>query len=66
MDYTQKNRSDLRSKVRRFESFTDFAKEAAYTDIFAGVHFRTSIDAGFDLGYDISRNILNIPFQVKK
>ncbi len=66
MDYTQKNRSDLRSKVRRFESFTDFAKEAAYTDIFAGVHFRTSIDAGFDLGYDISRNILNIQFQVKK
>ncbi|HQX43836.1 MAG: hypothetical protein IPI30_05290 [Saprospiraceae bacterium] len=66
MDYTQKNRTDLRSKVRRFESFIDFAKEASYVDILAGVHFRSSIDAGFDLGNDISRNILNIPFQVKK
>ncbi|MDQ3141084.1 MAG: hypothetical protein M3Q56_02435 [Bacteroidota bacterium] len=63
MDFTQFHRIDLREKNKRFESFEAMAKEAAYTDILAGVHFRTSIDAGYEIGYDIANNILRYPFK---
>lgn len=65
MDYTQKDRKDLRSKQRYFESFEQMSKEAAYSDIYAGVHFRSSIDAGYDLGFDIAQQLIKFPLTSK-
>ena len=65
MDYTQKDRKDLRSKQRYFESFEQMSKEAAYSDIYAGVHFRSSIDAGYDLGFDIAQHLIKFPLTSK-
>ncbi len=60
MDNTQIHRSDLRESRRSFTSFFEMAKEAAYTDIMAAVHFRSSIDAGFEMGYDLGQNIIKL------
>jgi len=62
MDHTQSERSDLRSNTREFSSFRDFAREAAFIDLNLGVHYRTSIESGLDLGYQISQNALRIEF----
>ncbi len=62
MDHTQRERSDLRSNTREFDSFRDFAREAAFIDLNLGVHYRTSIESGMDLGYQISQNMLRIEF----
>jgi len=41
------------------------SKEAAYSDIYAGVHFRSSIDAGYDLGFDIAQHLIKFPLTSK-
>lgn len=51
-DNTQVERPDLRTKSRTFDSFQDFSVEATESDIYSGVHFRTSIEAGRKLGTD--------------
>lgn len=63
MDHTQSERPDLRSKSRSFSSFREFAKEASFIDLSLGVHFRTSIESGLEMGYDIAQNVLAIGFE---
>ena len=58
IDFTQSKRSDLVTNKKFFNSFSDMAKEAAYSDLYSAVHFRTSVDVGFQLGYDISQKTL--------
>ena len=39
-------------------------KEAAYVDLFSATYFRqTSIDIGFQMGFDLSQNVLNLKLQ---
>lgn len=59
VDNTQIERPDLRNKSRSFDSFQQFSQEATEGDIYTGVHFRTSIEAGRKLGTDIARNTIN-------
>lgn len=63
MDYTQSSRSNLRESKRYFESFNIMAKEAAYVDLLSAAYFRTSIDIGFQMGFDLSQNVLNLKLQ---
>ncbi|MBK9272285.1 MAG: vanadium-dependent haloperoxidase [Saprospiraceae bacterium] len=65
MDHTQSERNDLRAKSREFTSFREFAREAAFIDMHLGVHYRSSIEAGLEMGYDIAQNILRIDFHKK-
>ncbi|NOT37369.1 MAG: hypothetical protein HOP11_08335 [Saprospiraceae bacterium] len=58
-DNTQIERPDLRNKSRSFDSFQQFSIEASEGEIYTGVHFRTSIEAGRKLGTDIARNTIN-------
>jgi len=60
VDRTQLERSSLLQKVRSYSDFESWANEGAYTDILTSVHFRTSIDAGYDLGYKVGQSILGI------
>ncbi|MBK8737673.1 MAG: hypothetical protein IPL98_17870 [Saprospiraceae bacterium] len=60
VDRTQLERSSLLQKVRSYSDFESWANEGAYTDILTSVHFRTSIDAGYDLGYKVGQSILAI------
>ncbi|HEX5624508.1 MAG TPA: hypothetical protein VFX48_00710, partial [Saprospiraceae bacterium] len=60
IDFTQSGRLDLREDRKYFESFNDMAKEASYSDLLGGIHFRTSIDAGFQMGYDLAQNVLGL------
>ena len=63
MDYTQSSRANLRESKRYFESFSIMAKEAAYVDLFSAAYFRTSIDIGFQMGFDLSQNVLSLKLQ---
>ncbi|ASM75447.1 PAP2 superfamily protein (plasmid) [Pseudosulfitobacter pseudonitzschiae] len=44
---------------RSFEGFTDAAEENAESRIHAGIHFRSAIDTGLDLGRKIGTHVLN-------
>lgn len=54
---------DLIQKSKVYSNFETWAKEGAYIDVYTGAHFRTSIDAGYEIGYDLSQSILNIKFK---
>ncbi len=60
MDFTQISRSNLRETKRHFESFNIMAKEAAYIDLLSAAYFRTSIDMGFQMGFDLAQNVLSL------
>lgn len=63
MDNTQTNRPDLREGSKYFNSFVEMAEEAAYSDLYGALQFRTSIDAGYQLGWDIAANVLAFPLK---
>lgn len=60
MDYTQAKRTNLRVKQKYFSSFHELAKEASFIDLTGSVHFRTSIEEGAAMGYDIAQNYLKL------
>lgn len=60
IDFTQNGRKDLQNSKKYFASFSDMAKEAAYSDLYSATHFRTSIDAGLQMGYDIAQRTLDL------
>lgn len=59
-DYTQSKRTDIKTNKKFFASFTELAKEAAYSDLYSAKHFRTSIDIGMQMGYDLSQKTLGL------
>lgn len=60
IDFTQAGRPDIQNSKKYFASFSEMAKEASYSDLYSAVHFRTSIDVGLQMGYDISLKTLAI------
>jgi hypothetical protein len=44
---------------RSFDSFTEAAEENAESRIHAGIHFRSAIDTGLDLGRQIGSHVMN-------
>jgi hypothetical protein len=59
-DLTQTNRLDLIKNKRLFGSFSEYARDASYIDLYSANHFRTSIDMGVQLGYDLSQKTLTL------
>jgi hypothetical protein len=45
--------------LRRFDSFTAAAEENAESRIHAGIHFRSAIDTGLDLGRQIGAHVMD-------
>ncbi len=53
-DRTHEGRTEFRGSPRQFGSFSDMAKENAYSRIPLGVHIRMDCDEGLRLGYEIA------------
>lgn len=48
---------------RAFESFFDFADEAAISRLYGGIHYRSAIENGIDQGKCIGRRVSDIRFE---
>ncbi|MFZ4542908.1 MAG: vanadium-dependent haloperoxidase [Saprospiraceae bacterium] len=61
-DKTHQFRKDIDGKPRKFNSFTDFAQEAAVSRLYGGIHYPMGNEMGFSSGQKIgiSHNLLNI------
>jgi hypothetical protein len=64
VDFTQSTRKDLTERKRNFASFNEMAKNAAYSDLYSALHFRTSINAGLEMGYDLAQKTLTLPLKL--
>lgn len=63
VDRTHAHRTDIDGSPRSFDSFYDFADEAAISRLYGGIHYRAAIDVGVDQGIEIGTNIGAIPFR---
>ncbi len=61
-DFTHENRADIDFSPRTFNSFSEFADEAAISRLYGGIHFRSAIELGVDQGRKIANNIDKISF----
>lgn len=52
-------------KARSFESFYDFADEAALSRLYGGIHYRNSNEQGLKNGKRIGKNVCELKFKVK-
>ncbi|MEZ4688669.1 MAG: vanadium-dependent haloperoxidase [Ignavibacteria bacterium] len=48
---------------RSFNSFFDFADEAAISRLYGGIHYRSANENGLDKGIEIGRNVSALHFQ---
>jgi len=46
-DPTHESRSDIDGRARSFNSFDDFAEEAAISRLYGGIHYRSAIEVGY-------------------
>lgn len=56
-DATHAERTDIDGSPRTFNSFNEFAEEAAISRLYGGIHFRTAIELGVAQGREIGKNI---------
>ena len=57
------SRGDIDGSPRSFDSFFDFADEAAISRLYGGIHFRSAIIVGVDQGKAVGENIGKIKFK---
>jgi hypothetical protein len=62
-DHTHVNRSDIDGSPRSFSSFAQLSKEAAYSRLYGGIHFKEAIEGGIDQGRFVGRSIALIPLK---
>lgn len=62
-DHTNADRSDIDGSPRSFNTFMDYADEAAGSRLFGGVHYQASIGEGMKQGLKIGRNIGGMAFR---
>ena len=53
-------------KPRSYESFNEFAEEAALSRLYGGIHYRMSTEEGLKNGKRIGRSACNLELKVKK
>jgi len=63
VDRTHVDRTDIDGSPRSFDSFYDFADEAAISRLYGGIHYRAAIDIGVEQGIEIGKNIATLSFQ---
>lgn len=61
-DQTHKDRTDIDGSPRSFDSFFDFADEAAISRLYGGIHYRSAIDLGVTQGKAVGKNISALKF----
>lgn len=47
--------------ARHYNSFTDVGREAGLSRLYGGIHYRPSIQAGYEMGAEIAQYVLAIP-----
>jgi len=62
-DSTHINRTDIDGSPRHFDSFYDFADEAAISRLYGGIHYRAAIEVGIDQGIQVGENIATLQFK---
>ncbi|MEM9920230.1 MAG: vanadium-dependent haloperoxidase [Bacteroidota bacterium] len=63
VDRTHVNRTDIDGSPRSFDSFYEFADEAAISRLYGGIHYRAAIDVGIDQGIKVGQNIATLQFK---
>jgi len=62
-DHLHESRTDIDGRARSFDSFDDFAEEAAISRLYGGIHYRAAIELGVSQGKEIGSNISNLTFK---
>ncbi len=62
-DHLHESRTDIDGRARSFDSFDDFAEEAAISRLYGGIHYRAAIELGVVQGKEIGSNISNLVFK---
>ncbi|MEZ4852202.1 MAG: vanadium-dependent haloperoxidase, partial [Bacteroidia bacterium] len=63
VDRTHINRTDIDGSPRSYNSFYDFANEAAISRLYGGIHYRAAIEVGVEQGIKIGENIGTLEFK---
>lgn len=63
VDHTHVHRTDIDGSPRAFNSFYDFADEAAISRLYGGIHYRAAIEVGLEQGIKIGENIATLKFK---
>jgi hypothetical protein len=61
-DRTHAARTDIDGTPRSFNSFYDFADEAAISRLYGGIHYKAAIEVGVTQGKTIGKNISELDF----
>jgi len=64
-DLCHKGRTEFLGTPRTFNSFEDAMTENAFSRITLGVHYRMDCTAGLNLGQQIARRVLKLPWKVQ-
>lgn len=62
-DFTHIGRSDINGSPRSFNSFNDFAAEAAISRLYGGIHYREAIELGIAQGNLIGQHVNALKFR---
>lgn len=65
-DRTHEGRDEFASKSRSYGSFSEMARENAYSRLLNGVHYRADAEEGMRLGTDIGEKVLALPLEKDK
>jgi hypothetical protein len=61
--FTDRTHAERGLPARSFDSFTDFAEEAAISRLYGGIHFRSAIELGLAQGACIGRAVGRLPIR---
>jgi hypothetical protein len=64
VDETHRHRTDINGAPRAFNSFDDFATEAAVSRLYGGIHYRQAIELGLTQGQKVGIEIGALPFRL--
>lgn len=62
-DSTHVYRADINFPVRSFRNFEEFAKEAALSRLYGGIHYREAIDIGLIQGHKVGNEVLQLKWK---
>lgn len=65
LDNTNSERTDIDGTPRSYQSFADFANEAAISRLYGGIHFTRAITQGVYFGNNIGKNVSSFSMEVQ-
>lgn len=61
--FTDETHAEWGLPSRSFESFSDFAQEAAISRIYGGIHYRSAVENGIEQGRCIADRVNTLQFR---